>query len=77
MAQQTMMYLNISLATNHNIRMLCTLIGKEIQCENYRSIGRVFEWDDAEIGFSGLYLAEDVFDCCLWRKRVVVLIEST
>jgi hypothetical protein len=66
MAKQAVMYFDIALATNHDIRMLCTLIGKEVQCENYRSVGRVFERDNTEIGLSRLYLAEDIFNCRLW-----------
>jgi hypothetical protein len=72
MAEQAVMYFDIALTTNHYIRMFCALIGKEVQCENYRSVGRVFERDNTEVGLSRLYLAKDIFNCRLWRKGMAV-----
>ena len=72
MAQQAMMYFDVALATHDNIRMFRALVGKEIQSENHRSVGRVFEGDYTEIGLSRLHLVEDIFNCRLWRECIFV-----
>jgi hypothetical protein len=66
MAQEAMVYLDITLTAYDYVWMFCALIGKEIERKDDGSIRRVFEWNHTVGSLSGLHLAEDVFNCRLW-----------
>lgn len=55
--------------------MTAISVGKEVERENHRAIGRVLEWDDASCCCAGLDCGEDVVDVDLGPNVVSILVE--
>lgn len=62
MAKQTMLNSHVSFAADQDVGMCPVDVANEVECEEYRPVGGVFPWDDAEGSGAGLHGGEDVGD---------------
>lgn len=57
-----MLHSNVRLATDNDVRILVLQVGKKVQREDYRAIGRVFKRNHATIGGTFLDRGENVLN---------------
>ena len=55
------MNIEVSLSAEEEIRVFTITIGKEIECEDNGTVGRVLEWNDSVFCFALLNCVEDIY----------------
>ena len=70
-----MVYADIYLSTDCDIRELALDVCEEVKREDDGAVGGVFERDDAAVSGAGLDCTENVFDRGLWRELMLALVE--